>query len=965
MPLAQAQFTSLAGGDYHLTAPGVMVHLSPEFTPAHLVGITIHPDNALQFDFLIHRGDDPLSDDQKKEEYNKLVKYFLASLTIPEKDQWVNLSPYEKNRIIKDDFGKTEMGRDLLAQDYILKQITSSLIYPEDSLGKKFWDRIYERAWKEYGTTNVPVNTFNKVWIIPDEALVYESGNTAYVLRNHLKVMLEEDYLSLEKHSGTMASYGSAPRNGVHSIGSQIIREIILPELEKEVNTGKNFANLRQIYSGMILATWYKHALKESLLGKIYADQTKVKGVDQDPKVNEQIYQQYLKAFKKGVFNYIKEEMISVPGMPSKEQGIFPRKYFSGGARTFTGAQLDPAQLTPGVVAYYDRAMPSNVLAKIDRTIFADNGHIDRTVVALNESVQDAAMLGASFKKIALAAVLALFPSIYYSKSEGFDQLYQLNQAEHEREITLDQAHQELKDNLDIMLTNLRKENSNVVPGSINAPHLRKIAGNAKTYEEFTHAVNDAVKPFRERYAAGSMTPAEIKEYAQIQNEILSWAYLFLHTNVSYDPNSFKEEGTDLYNLSYAIVGNPHLEGKPRTSVCGGDSELFLIILSDLGYGEEKSFSIVNVAVSYQGIKYDDRKEGHAAVLVKTVDGKARIIDLVQIPLGPFNTTSHATINDYLHAAMYGTPHKVIEVFNEQGEKQKIVVNSERDLTDKTGETLSILIKNRGYWVVIKQIVRDQKDIFKETREADALYAKKNYEEALVAYGKAVSDSGKEIEFLQNSKLGEINDMLTTYEDNNWGAVTSVGHFLLNQLMEKQSIAVMGEGGVVLDAVTAEINKANALYSQKDYEGASKAYMETMKDIDRKRKFLEDSGIDKINMDGWVDDKGIPIGKSWPFDQLSEKRAEVEKAYQNVAAVKATKPLGTPLADNKGGIDLNAAHLNLQIKRDGNGVPLPINMQDMEQLKNIQGFVPEIIEIKPALNLPILRELQHNNSGEV
>ena len=40
-----------------LPVPGVMVHLSPEFTPAHLQGITIHPDNGLQFDFLIHKGD--------------------------------------------------------------------------------------------------------------------------------------------------------------------------------------------------------------------------------------------------------------------------------------------------------------------------------------------------------------------------------------------------------------------------------------------------------------------------------------------------------------------------------------------------------------------------------------------------------------------------------------------------------------------------------------------------------------------------------------------------------------------------------------------------------------------------------------------------------------------------------------------------------------------------------------------
>ncbi len=58
----------------------------------------------------------------------------------------INLSPYEKDRIIQDNFGKTEMGRDLLSQDYLLKQITSSLMYPEEALGKKFWDKIYAQA---------------------------------------------------------------------------------------------------------------------------------------------------------------------------------------------------------------------------------------------------------------------------------------------------------------------------------------------------------------------------------------------------------------------------------------------------------------------------------------------------------------------------------------------------------------------------------------------------------------------------------------------------------------------------------------------------------------------------------------------------------------------------------------------------------------------------------------------------
>src|SRR5476651_948917 len=186
----------------HLPAPGVMVHLSPAYTPAYLKGIVVHPENALKFDFIIYKGDHVLSDQEKKLEYTKLIKYFLASLAVPDDDQWVNLSPYEKNRIIESDFGRTEMGRDLLAQDYILKQITASLINPEVGLGKKFWEKVYAFASQQYGTTDIPVNTFNKVWILPDDALIYEKGNTAYVIKNHLKVMLEEDYLSLQKHSG-------------------------------------------------------------------------------------------------------------------------------------------------------------------------------------------------------------------------------------------------------------------------------------------------------------------------------------------------------------------------------------------------------------------------------------------------------------------------------------------------------------------------------------------------------------------------------------------------------------------------------------------------------------------------------------------------------------------------------------------------------------------------------------------
>jgi len=342
-----------------LPAPGTMIALSPKFTPILVRGITIDPKNSLKLSFIVDSGNEKLSDNEFKTEADRLIKYFFACLTVPEKDMWVNLSPMEKGRIIPNEFGITEAGRDLLAQDYILKQLTASLIYPEDDLGKKFWDRIYKEAYKQYGTTNIPVNTFNKVWIIPDKALVVESGNTAFLAQSHLKVMLEEDYMGLNQNLNNK-DIGTDTLNKedvekVSNVSSKIIKELILPAIEKEVNEGKNFSNLRQIAQSMILATWYKKNLKESLLGKVYIDQNKVKGIDLEDKTQkEQIYQQYLQAIQKGVYNYIKEDF------DPNTQETLQRKYFAGG---FTAGEMSAALTTMTAQRAFDAGIAVNAEA--------------------------------------------------------------------------------------------------------------------------------------------------------------------------------------------------------------------------------------------------------------------------------------------------------------------------------------------------------------------------------------------------------------------------------------------------------------------------------------------------------------------------------------------------------------------------------------------------------------------------
>ncbi len=284
-----------------LPAASQLIALTPQYTPLMVQGLKIHPGDGLNLSFILDSGNTDLNDQQLKDESEKLIKYFLTSLTVPENDLWVNLSPFESDRISSAALEKTEMGRDLLAQDYLLKKITSSLMYPEGETGKDFWNKFYQKAYEVYGATDIPVEAFHKVWIMPDTAEVFAQGDSVVILKSSMKVMLEEDYYAEEK--------GKQIENSTSADMKQVLKDVLIPVITEEVNHGETFANLRQIYHALILAKWFKSNLQESILGKVYADQNKTGGIES---VNQgeiaEIYQKYLDAFKAGSQGYLKED---------------------------------------------------------------------------------------------------------------------------------------------------------------------------------------------------------------------------------------------------------------------------------------------------------------------------------------------------------------------------------------------------------------------------------------------------------------------------------------------------------------------------------------------------------------------------------------------------------------------------------------------------------------------------------
>jgi len=353
----------------YMPEPNQRIMAGPAYDLPLLEGIVFSADSPFYFTFLIKRGNVEREESVIRSEVNKISKYFLAALTLPGDDLWVNLSPYEQDRISTDNLALTDLGKDMLGEDYVLKQFVASITYPEEGPGKAFWSAVYKQLQEKLGTSNVPVDTFNKVWIMPDKIKIVEGNDRAVIESARLKVMMEDDYLAISKNKEKSSSIDAGADRRIKDISNQVMREQILPLIEKEVNEGKYFAHLRQIYHSIIMANWFKEKLKNTILNQVYFDKSKLKGADvKDPAVREKIYNAYTQAFREGVYNYIKTDQD--PGNQFKR---IRRKYVSGGANLTTGPMGKATErITDPVRAVADSRAANITAAEVARVVNTD-----------------------------------------------------------------------------------------------------------------------------------------------------------------------------------------------------------------------------------------------------------------------------------------------------------------------------------------------------------------------------------------------------------------------------------------------------------------------------------------------------------------------------------------------------------------------------------------------------------------
>ena len=319
----QSGFAQIAG---QVNVSGYLTQLRntlvpDKFRPLHLRYLAFDATKN-NFQLLLDKGDNKkLSTQFLEESSSTLLKYFFIGVTLPNSAFWVNLRPDREERIIDEKLGQTDVGKILLEADLQLKKDTAKFTSPETSEGKEYWNKLYKKAGAIFGSSDVTIPTLTRPWIVPDEIIVRETPSSAYVYKATLKVMLEQDYLK----DSAVYKFDDQRLKELNEYSSELIRELIIPKITKEINNSKRYAALRQVYYSLILSQWFKD--KCSQKGSIYAgliDQENLSGLTSKESWSKTTYfNEYQKSFKDGEYN-IKEPVNTLFGRSI-------RSYFSGG----------------------------------------------------------------------------------------------------------------------------------------------------------------------------------------------------------------------------------------------------------------------------------------------------------------------------------------------------------------------------------------------------------------------------------------------------------------------------------------------------------------------------------------------------------------------------------------------------------------------------------------------------------
>ncbi|WP_427919909.1 hypothetical protein [Streptomyces sp. cg40] len=172
---------------------------------------------------------------------------FFTWLALTPDKFWVNLNPDEPDRIMDAKFGRTDAGRVLLEADLRMKHDFYKAMDPSTDLGKRYWAALPKVDGK-------PCMPGLRNWIEPKTAQVREQDGGIYILDTPLR---------LKSTAQTTVTPGPGepictPDAAQTAAAQRVIDSMIVPAVEKTINTAPQYADLRRVYTARVAAEYIR-----------------------------------------------------------------------------------------------------------------------------------------------------------------------------------------------------------------------------------------------------------------------------------------------------------------------------------------------------------------------------------------------------------------------------------------------------------------------------------------------------------------------------------------------------------------------------------------------------------------------------------------------------------------------------------------------------------------------------------
>ncbi|WP_328838526.1 hypothetical protein [Streptomyces europaeiscabiei] len=211
---------------------------------------------------------------------------------------WVNLNPDQPSTIMDSTFASTDAGRVLLEADLQLKHDFFKALDPKTDLGKRAWDGMAKRdGW--------PCLHSLRNWIEPGTAKVREQDGGIYILDAPLKLQTEPMDISTPGPGGAGCDLTKAETEQ----NDRVLKNTIVPLVEKWINTGPDYADLRRVYTSRVAAEWIRQKDQQEptdyrkIINSNDVSRWPLRAPNQNWKKTD-VYDRYVKIFKEGEFKY-------------------------------------------------------------------------------------------------------------------------------------------------------------------------------------------------------------------------------------------------------------------------------------------------------------------------------------------------------------------------------------------------------------------------------------------------------------------------------------------------------------------------------------------------------------------------------------------------------------------------------------------------------------------------------------